>query len=86
MGRFNCLALVLILGDPVRAAGHRLVEEIGACPVSHRAPLVVSASALAGGALLRIAGERVEDVGREIHRRLSFVSELLHEDPWARKW
>jgi hypothetical protein len=36
--------------------------------------------------LLRVAGERVEEVGREIQRCLGFVPALLHDDPWLRKW
>jgi hypothetical protein len=47
---------------------------------------VVSASPVNHGALLRVAGESVEQTGRELHQHLKFVSELLGDDPWARKW
>jgi urease accessory protein len=86
LGRFNCLALLLLLGEPMRQAAADLLAEVSKRPVSRRGALVCSASPVAGGALLRVAGEQVEDVGRELHRHLGFGCELLGEDPWARKW
>jgi urease accessory protein len=86
MGRFNCVALVLIIGGSVRHAGVRALEDIAARPITRAAPLVCSASPVSNGALLRFAGERVEDVAREIHHHLAFIPALLHDDPWSRKW
>jgi urease accessory protein len=86
MGRFNCLALVLIFGEPLRAAGERVLADIAAQPVRRCTPLVCSVSALSQGALVRMAGESTEDVAREIRRHLAFLPALLHEDPWSRKW
>jgi urease accessory protein len=86
MGRFNCLALVALIGEPVRAAAAQVLEEMVSRPIDRQASLVCSASPLADGALLRIAGEHTEAVGREIHRHLARISDLLGDDPWARKW
>jgi urease accessory protein len=86
MGRFNCLALVLIIGDALRAASAQVLKNVAARPVTRRASLVCSASPVAEGALIRFAGETVEEVGREIHRQLAFLPDFLHDDPWARKW
>ncbi|MDB6015782.1 MAG: ureD [Pedosphaera sp.] len=86
MGRFNCLALVLLIGEPLRAAAARMLEDVSAQKVARRPSLVCSASPVAGGVLVRFAGEQVEAVGREIHRHLAFLTELLHDDPWSRKW
>jgi hypothetical protein len=86
MGRFNCLALVLIMGDSLRDAGARALEDIGARPITRATSLVSSASPVSHGALLRFAGERVEEVAAEIHRQLAFLPALLHDDPWSRKW
>jgi hypothetical protein len=36
--------------------------------------------------LLRLAAESAEAVGREIRRHLKWLRELLHDDPWERKW
>ncbi|GDY21496.1 hypothetical protein LBMAG56_28430 [Verrucomicrobiota bacterium] len=86
LGRFNCIALVVLLGPALREAAASVLADVAQQPVTRRAPLVCSASAIRDGALLRIAGEHVEDVGREIHRQLRELGELLGDDPLARKW
>jgi urease accessory protein len=86
LGRFNCLALVALLGAPLHDAAARLLADVQAQPVPRRGPLVCSAGPLRDGALLRIAGEHTEDVGREIRRHLAFLCDTLGDDPWARKW
>jgi urease accessory protein len=85
-GRFNCFAMLLFIGEPLRAVANQLLEKISAKSVERKSPLVASASPIRDGAVLRIAGEQVEAVGREIHRHLDFLSEFLGDDPWARKW
>jgi len=86
MGRFNCLALVVVIGGLVRAAAAGLLEEIARQPIPRRAPLVCSASPIIEGALMRLAGESVEALGNELRRLLAFVPSFLKEDPWLRKW
>jgi urease accessory protein len=86
MGRFNCLALLVVAGPMVAAAAARMLSEVEALPVTRRAELIISASPIRQGAVLRIAGERGEEVSRELRRRLAFVTDLLGDDPWARKW
>jgi urease accessory protein len=86
MGRFNCLALVVIIGEPFWAAAARALEEIAATPLPRHARLVVSASPIAQGALIRLAGESGEEVAWEIRRRLAFLSDFLGDDPWRRKY
>jgi len=86
MGRFNCLALVVVLGEALAPQAAQILADVAAQPVVPGAPVLFSASPLRHGVLLRIAGERVEEVGREIQRRLGFVPELLQDDPWSRKW
>ena len=86
MGRANCLASVLIMGEALRAQGADVLKQIAARPVTRRATLLCSASAVNKGVLLRLSGEQVEEVGREIHRQLAFLPRFLQDDPWARKW
>jgi urease accessory protein len=86
MGRFNCLALVVIIGDTLAPHASKILADVAAQPIVARSPLIVSASPLRQGVLLRVAGERMEDVDREIKRTLGFVPELLQDDPWSRKW
>ncbi|MEI6075930.1 MAG: urease accessory protein UreD [Verrucomicrobiota bacterium] len=85
-GRFNCFALLLLAGEPLKNAAADLLAEVAALPVQRAAPLICSASPIRQGAVLRVAGETTEAVGRELHRRLKFASDILGDDPWARKW
>ena len=86
MGRFNCIAMLLLTGAPVREAAACLLADISPQPVTRQASLICSASPIRDGAMLRVAGEDVEAVGRELHRHLAFLHDLLGDDPWARKW
>ena len=86
MGRFNCMAMLLLIGEPLREAAASLLENISTKPVNRRAALVSSASPIGQGAMLRVAGESVEEVGHELHEQLKFLSAFLGDDPWARKW
>jgi urease accessory protein len=86
MGRFNCLAVIVITGAALAAGAARWREEIESRPVVRRAGLIISASPIREGAIVRLAGERGEEVAREIHRGLAFVAEWLGDDPWSRKW
>jgi urease accessory protein len=86
LGRFNSLAVILILGEPLREAALRALERARRYPVASRSPLLCSVSPVRGGALIRLAGERVEEMTRQIQLWLDFVPALLGDDPWARKW
>jgi urease accessory protein len=86
VGRFNCFAMLLLLGPPLRAAAACLMEWSSKQPVVRRSSLVSSASPVRDGVVLRLAGEQVEPVGREIQRHLLPLSELLGDEPWSRKW
>jgi urease accessory protein len=86
MGRFNCIATIFVLGPQLKSLSSQILDAINARPVNCRATQIVSASSIADGVLVRIAGESTESVGREIHQLLNPVSELLGDDPWARKW
>jgi len=85
-GRFNCLGMLLFIGPALRTVAERLLAAVGARPVEKQGQLVVSASPVRDGAVLRFAGEGVELVGRELHHHLAPVAEVLGDDPWARKW
>lgn len=85
-GRFNCFAVLLFAGTPMQDAAQRLLQDISARPVERGGQLVCSASPVRDGALLRVAGESVEPVGRELQRHLNCLSALLGDNPWARKW
>ncbi|HZI33597.1 MAG TPA: urease accessory protein UreD [Candidatus Binatia bacterium] len=86
MGRFNCLATLLLIGRPLKSSAEILLNDIGGRPVEKQAALVCNASPVRQGALLRIAGVEVEAVRHEIQKQLTFLRDQLGDDPWARKW
>jgi urease accessory protein len=86
MGRFNCLALLALVGGVLEKPAAQLLESIARRPISRRGSLTCCASPLSGGALVRIAGERAEEVRHEVYRLLDFLPEVLHDDPRLRKW
>ena len=85
-GRFNCFAMLLLVGEPLQTAAASLLAEISTRPVERNAALICSASPVRNGAILRVAGESVEQAGHELHHHLKCVAALLGDDPWARKW
>jgi urease accessory protein len=85
-GRFNCFAMMLLVGESLREATATLMGEISSRPVERGTALLCSASPIPEGAVLRVAGEDVESVSRELKHHLRFISDLLGDDPWARKW
>jgi len=87
MGRFDVWASCIITGPRVADAAAAIVDRIAQLPVRAHAEMIESACALAGGgALLRMAGSNVEQVGKRLRTQLHFLQPLLGDDPWARKW
>jgi urease accessory protein len=85
LGRFNCVALISVMGAVLRNDAQSLLAGIADKLVSKHSPLIYSGSAIRGGVLVRVAGERPEEVARYVYQALGFVSPLLHDDPWIRK-
>jgi len=85
-GRFNCIALLLLLGPLVRGISAALLQRAGVQPVTRRETIVCSASPVREGAIFRIAGEQTEPVGRELRHYLNALCVHLGDDPWSRKW
>ena len=87
MGRFNVYVTAIVSGPLVDAAAAELVSEVSDAPVARGADLVIAAATLPdGGALLRMAGTSVEAMGHALRRRLRFLSPLVGDDLWSRKW
>ena len=87
MGRFDVYVTAIVSGPLVAAAAADLVSEISHSPVARSADIVVAAATLPdGGTLLRMAGTSVEAMGGTLRRRLRFLSPLVGDDLWSRKW
>ncbi len=84
--RFNCLATLLLLGPRLASYARGILDWCDIQPIAPQESFVFAASPLQEGVLLRLAGRSAEEVGRAIHERLGFISQLLEDDPWARKW
>jgi urease accessory protein len=85
-GRFNCFATAILFGPKIKSFAAELLEKINSEPIAPQSSLLLAASPLAEGALVRIAGNSIEQVGHALHDALAFVPPLLHDDPWLRKW
>jgi urease accessory protein UreH len=85
-GRFNCFATLLLLGEPLRKLAVRLMDEVRRLPLKRRSSLLLSASPVQDGAVLRLAGEEVGDVDRCLRKHLTCLTNLLGDDPWGRRW
>jgi urease accessory protein len=86
LGRFNCLATLLLLGPAFQTQATHLLERIAALEVSRRSDLVLSASPITGGAVLRLASTHFEQVAAELQPLFFALGDLLADNPWSRKW
>ncbi len=86
MGRFNCFAMLLLLGAPTRDAVALMLATLGRRPVERRPSLLASASPVGDGAVLRVAAQQVETVEAELQRHLGFLDGWLDGLPWTRRW
>jgi urease accessory protein len=87
LGRFDVLALAVLVGRPLRGEAERLIAASAAQPLTRRADQLMMAAPLGeDGCILRIAGTSVENVGRTLRDLLQFVPQRLGDDPWRRKW
>ncbi|MFT3771638.1 MAG: urease accessory protein UreD [Minicystis sp.] len=69
-GRFDAIAVAVLVGPALSDAASRLLDCIGRTPVQTarrgqiaRASILASASPIHGGAILRVSGESVEEIG-----------------------
>jgi urease accessory protein len=85
-GRFNCLGFVLLLGPALISRSKEILDKVAALPIEPGAGLMSAASPIGNGIILRLAGLSVEQVGLAIYEHLKFMKDLLHDDPWSRKW
>jgi urease accessory protein len=87
LGRFDVLAVLLILGTRLSGQAAEVVARVAEIPVRRRPDELVAASPVEDcGCLLRVAGTSVEQTARMIREYLGFLPGLLGDDPWARKW
>lgn len=82
----NCLGVLILLGAPMRALARRVVDAVRSSPIKRGGALLVSASPLRDGAIIRVAAEETEQAGAWIRSWLTDLADLLGDDPFSRKW
>ena len=85
MGLIDCFATIVIAGRLLK----QQIEQLNAFVAEQPMPggsLLLSASPIPDGLVVRVAGSHTEGVAHWIRERLGFVTELVGHDPWARKW
>jgi urease accessory protein len=85
-GRFNCFAMMLLVGELCQKAASDLIARISSQPVERNSTLLCSVSPVQNGAVLRLAGEDAESMSHELKQHLRFLADFLGDDPWARKY
>ena len=84
MGRWDCFASLLIAGEPMRATIAEILKFVAAQPAG--GALLVGASPIETGGIVRVAGDSSEAVMLWLRQRLAFLVQPLGGDPWSRKW
>ncbi len=85
-GRYQCFATLLCVGPDVAAVAAAALAAVKTRPVERDGALLMTASPVRDGVVVRWAGREVEAVGAAVRMQLSAVAPLLGDDPWARKW
>jgi urease accessory protein len=86
LGRFNALALIVLVGPALAATARHLAGTFAAGPALHRPDILCSAAPLGDeGVLLRVASRSVERLAGLIRQHLSVLESLLEDDPWIGK-
>lgn len=86
MGRFDVMALVILVGPLLGTAVAETITSIASRAPARRPDLIASAAPIANGCIVRLAGMRVADVRSALRDLLAFVPALVGDDPWERKW
>jgi len=85
-GRFDAIATLVLLGPCFVAHAEKAQAIAARVPLSRRGPALVTASALHDGVLLRVLAMSAAILAEQIRATLSFLPDVLGDDPWARKF
>ncbi|MCH2125580.1 MAG: urease accessory protein UreD [Pirellulaceae bacterium] len=86
LGKFHCMALLVLVGPIVQQAAEAILSEISNQPIEPGIPLIQAVSEIPGGIVLRIMGCETEQVSYVLQERLDFLLSWIGEGPWSRKW
>ena len=86
LGGFDALATLVLVGDRVSPFASALLDRVGRAGPGAHPGRVESATAIQGGALVRIAAATAAAALGAARGHLAFVAELLGDDPFTRRW
>ena len=86
MGRFHCLAALVMIGDHVAETNKHTCADVNLTSVGRDDVLIESVSTIRDGAIVRMIGDTPERVAERLNRRLEFTRATLGSTPWERKW
>jgi len=84
MGRFQAISTAMLIGPRFAETTAQLLAWCAAQPIERDAPLLIAASPLADGVLLRLAGIAYEPIDRWLREHLR-VPAASFGDHWSRK-
>jgi urease accessory protein len=85
MRRVDVVLTLFVIGPRLRATREAMLASLSA-PSSRDRTFVAASPIGSDGAILRVAAERFEDASLVLRPRFSQLTELLGDDPFARKW
>ncbi len=85
-GGYHCLATVILAGPGFEEVAEGWERTIARAPLEKRPAVLASVSRLPDGMLLRLAGQRTQDIAARLHEELAFLSPRLGRGLWERKW
>ena len=86
LDRFNCLAVVVLVGPLLTATAARLAASFSSTPVTSRADFLASAAPVGDdGVVLRFASRSTEQLAIALRQYLEILTTLLGDDPWIGK-
>lgn len=86
LGRHNCVATLLCVGESTEAVAKLMVERYSSGAPRPGAEVVAAVSVRGGVTVLRLAAGGVEAAWRELGGLLRPLVGMLGDDPWARRW
>lgn len=86
MGRFNCLANLVLVGDRLSEICGQLVDSVKSIKLQRDSEMICAVSPFEHGLVLRVVAQTTQQVGLFISEQLVFVERLLGVNPWSRKW
>ena len=86
MTRYDAFVTALVTGPLVSAAVTSLLGSVNETSTNDAELLVSIVKLRDGGAMIRMAGTSLERIIQAVRSRLAFLTPLVGDDVWSRKW